>query len=158
ATPYLDEAERCHRVALMHEGIIHRTGTPAELREGLGLKRLEVQASDLSRAAAALSGRRGIADVQRFGDRLDVMVADVEAGGRAGGGVVGGGVREAGVARPCVRAAAPPLENPFVGARGEPGGETAAPPIPDGHRAESPAAGSAITAVDLRRVYGSSRL
>jgi ABC-2 type transport system ATP-binding protein len=30
ATPYLDEAERCHRVALMHLGKIHQTGTPAE--------------------------------------------------------------------------------------------------------------------------------
>ncbi len=35
ATPYLDEAERCHRVALMHQGEIHQTGTPAELRAGL---------------------------------------------------------------------------------------------------------------------------
>ena len=30
ATPYLDEAERCHKVALMHLGLIHQTGTPAE--------------------------------------------------------------------------------------------------------------------------------
>ena len=28
ATPYLDEAERCHRVALMHQGEIHDLGTP----------------------------------------------------------------------------------------------------------------------------------
>ena len=28
ATPYLDEAERCHRVALMHQGEIRQTGTP----------------------------------------------------------------------------------------------------------------------------------
>ena len=32
ATPYLDEAERCNRVALMHQGEIRQTGTPAELR------------------------------------------------------------------------------------------------------------------------------
>ena len=32
ATPYLDEAERCHRVALMHLGEIRQMGTPAELR------------------------------------------------------------------------------------------------------------------------------
>src|SRR5882672_5324154 len=31
ATPYLDEAERCHRVALMYQGEIRQTGTPAEL-------------------------------------------------------------------------------------------------------------------------------
>src|SRR5262249_57738645 len=32
ATPYLDEAERCHRVALMHQGQIQQIGAPAELR------------------------------------------------------------------------------------------------------------------------------
>ena len=50
ATPYLDEAERCHRVALMYDGAIQRTGTPAELRHGAGLERLEVRASNLGRA------------------------------------------------------------------------------------------------------------
>jgi ABC-2 type transport system ATP-binding protein len=108
ATPYLDEAERCHRVALMHEGRIRRTGTPAALRESLGLRRLEVRATDLRRAATALAGRPEIADVQRFGDRLDVMVRDVREGERA--------VREA-LARfdvRDVRAAAPTLENTFV--------------------------------------------
>src|SRR6185437_9422337 len=35
ATPYLDEAERCHRVALMHLGEIRELGTPDELRERL---------------------------------------------------------------------------------------------------------------------------
>src|SRR4030095_13040344 len=80
ATPYLDEAERCHRVALMHDGKIHRTGTPDEIREGLGLQRLEVQADDLGRAESTLSGQPGITDVQRFGDRLDVMVKDAKDG------------------------------------------------------------------------------
>src|SRR5262249_57975955 len=79
ATPYLDEAERCHRVALMHDGTIHRTGTPLELRQGLGLQRLEVQADDLSRAAASPSGRRGIPDIQRFCDRLGGMVPGGDA-------------------------------------------------------------------------------
>ena len=83
ATPYLDEAERCHRVALMHQGQLVRTGTPAEIRDGLGLARLEVRAPDLRAALTALSGRDGgIADVQRFGDRLDVMVRDPAEGER----------------------------------------------------------------------------
>src|SRR5262249_24890843 len=30
ATPYLDEAERCNRIALMHDGVIHDRGTPGE--------------------------------------------------------------------------------------------------------------------------------
>src|SRR5438128_6547616 len=107
ATPYLDEAERCHRVALMHDGRLHRTGTPAELRQSLGLERLEVRARHLPRAQAALGGRDGIADVQRFGDRLDVLVREVQSGERA--------VRDAlGDAVESVRAASPTLENTFV--------------------------------------------
>src|SRR2546425_6086792 len=60
ATPYLDEAERCHRVALMHEGRLHQVGTPAELRQSLGLQRLEVHAADLRRAETTLAERNGI--------------------------------------------------------------------------------------------------
>ena len=151
ATPYLDEAERCHRVALVHDGVIHRTGTPLELRQGLGLQRLEVQAGNLGRAAAGLSGRRGIADVQRFGDRLDVMVPDVEPGERT----VRAALTEARVEVTGVRAAAPTLENTFVAVLRGLQGETPVPPIPDGHRSRDAATGSAITAIDLRRVYGS---
>ena len=51
ATPYLDEAERCHRVALMHLGEIQQMGTPAELRSRLHAKRLELR--------TAKSGRSG---------------------------------------------------------------------------------------------------
>ena len=50
ATPYLDEAERCNRIALMYGGAIHKLGTPAELRDGLKLQRLELHAKDLSGA------------------------------------------------------------------------------------------------------------
>ena len=39
ATPYLDEAERCHRIALMHLGEIRQIGTPAEIRASLHAKR-----------------------------------------------------------------------------------------------------------------------
>src|SRR5260370_25734529 len=47
ATPYLDEAERCHRIALMHQGEIHQIGTPVEVRARLGAKRLELRTADL---------------------------------------------------------------------------------------------------------------
>ena len=150
ATPYLDEAERCHRVALMYDGRIHRTGTPAELRAGLGLERLEVRAADLRRAATALAGRAGIADVQRFGDRLDVMVPDAAAGERE----VRQALSEAGLAAANIRPATPTLENTFVAIlRGleeeRPVGE-----LP-GHRgAAASHAEVAIGARGLRKVYG----
>jgi len=55
STPYLDEAERCNRIALIHKGEIRKIGTPAELREGLGAKRLEVRVDNLSEAERVLS-------------------------------------------------------------------------------------------------------
>jgi ABC-2 type transport system ATP-binding protein len=150
ATPYLDEAERCHRVALMHEGRIHRTGPPAELRKSLGLERLEVRAGDLRRAQAALAGRAGIVDVQRFGDRLDVMVRDPDGGARA----VRESLSAARVAIQGVRAAAPTLENTFVSILRDLAGEAPIPEFP-GRREERPAdPGVAIGARDLRKVFG----
>src|SRR2546423_13661724 len=80
ATPYLDEAERCTRVALMHEGRLHQTGTPRELRNHLGLQRLVVRASKFSLAEDLLDETTGIDDAQRFGDHLDVMVKDAASG------------------------------------------------------------------------------
>jgi ABC-2 type transport system ATP-binding protein len=78
ATPYLDEAERCHRLALIHQGEIRQMGTPAELRTGLGLARLEIHTDALSEAQEVLARLAGpgseIADVQRFGDHLDLLV------------------------------------------------------------------------------------
>lgn len=83
ATPYLDEAERCHRIALMYGGEIHQNGTPSEVRASLRAKRLELRTPQLSRAEqvlSTLSGRDGvIIDVQRFGDRIDLLAKDPEA-------------------------------------------------------------------------------
>ncbi|MCI0547173.1 MAG: ATP-binding cassette domain-containing protein [Candidatus Rokubacteria bacterium] len=149
ATPYLDEAERCHRVALMHEGVIHRTGTPAALREGLGLRRLEVRAADLGRAEAVLGAQPGLADVQRFGDRLDVMVGDVVAGARA----VRAALLAAGLEPGEPRAAEATLENTFVAALRELEGPVAIPAFP-GRGAPRPGPGVAIGARGLRKVFG----
>ena len=82
ATPYLDEAERCRRIAFMHLGEILQLGTPAELCASLGAKRIELRTADLRKAQSSLSRDTGpdkeIIDVQRFGDRLDLLVHDPE--------------------------------------------------------------------------------
>lgn len=84
ATPYLDEAERCNRIALMYDGEIHQVGTLNELRESLGLQRLEVRTNDLQTAEKVLlkgiANSPNIADVQTFGDRLDVLVKSAVKG------------------------------------------------------------------------------
>jgi ABC-2 type transport system ATP-binding protein len=86
ATPYLDEAERCHRIALIYEGKIQQIGTLAELRASLDLHRLEVRAKNLPALEKALSVNsleKSISDVQFFGDRLDVLVTDIKKGTEA---------------------------------------------------------------------------
>ncbi|MEH1860584.1 MAG: ATP-binding cassette domain-containing protein [Nostoc sp.] len=84
ATPYLDEAERCDRVALMYEGQIQKIGTPAALCSSLGLHRLEVHTSNLQLSEQVLlqTAQANIVDVQTFGDRLDVLVKDITLGRR----------------------------------------------------------------------------
>src|SRR5262249_58334825 len=73
-------AERCHRVALMHRGTLHRVGAPANIKQSISSQRLELRTPDLAIAEQLLSGEArettDIKDVQRFGDRLDVLVAD----------------------------------------------------------------------------------
>jgi len=79
ATPYLDEAERCHRVALMERGQIFDIDTPARFRSKMGLTRLEVKVDPLEQAEDILAQSPEAADVQRFGDRLDVLAARPDA-------------------------------------------------------------------------------
>jgi ABC-2 type transport system ATP-binding protein len=126
ATPYLDEAERCHRVALMHDGQIHQVGTPPAIRTGLGLERLQVRSENLGQAEDALNAVAEIADVQRFGDRLDVMVRDAEMGTRATTKTL----TESGIAITEIKPTSPTLENAFVATLRQLGGELSTPAFP----------------------------
>jgi ABC-2 type transport system ATP-binding protein len=129
ATPYLDEAERCHRVALMHAGHIRRIATPAELRESLGLVRLELFTSRLADAERLLSQEAGdgpIADVQRFGDRLDLLVNRPEMAKQ----IVTKRMATAGLEVAEFRSDTPTLENVFVTTLRKLGEEIHAAPFP----------------------------
>lgn len=157
ATPYLDEAERCHRVALMHLGEIHQTGTPAALREQLGMKRLEVRTDNLGEAEDKLLARAGdnakgpVADVQRFGDRLDVLVRDPDAGRKA----VEDELSKAGLAVRDISATEPTLENTFVATLRGMGQESRSPAFPGRHAHRDLRDRVAIGAKDLSKRFGS---
>ena len=110
ATPYLDEAERCSHIALMYEGQIHQTGTPSEIRDSLGLTRLEVHSNDLVRAEEVLGRFPATRDVQRFGDRLDIMVRNAAEGESTVRTTLAG----AGIELIDIRPSTPTLENAFV--------------------------------------------
>lgn len=69
-TPYLDEAERCHRVALMDHGEILMCDSPGAIRGIISDTMLEVTCSPIRQARQILKSFPGINDVQSFGDRI----------------------------------------------------------------------------------------
>jgi ABC-2 type transport system ATP-binding protein len=154
ATPYLDEAERCHRVALIHLGEIRELGTPAELRERLGAKRLEIHTSDLQKAEDILSRESAkheqIFDVQRFGDRLDVIVPDPDSGRR----LVDERLRAEQLSAEVFRVDQPTLENAFVATLRAIGQEVQSPPYPGRHPHQDLRGKVAIGASSLTKRFG----
>jgi ABC-2 type transport system ATP-binding protein len=133
ATPYLDEAERCHRVAFIHGGLIQQIGTPAELRDSLGATRLELRTADLGAAEKALAPvcgpGRDVDDIQRFGDRLDLLVHDPDAATRT----VEATLAAAGLAVSDLSRDEPLLENVLVARLRSLGGEVRQVPFPGRH-------------------------
>ncbi len=75
-TPYLDEAERCTRVALMNEGKILMADTPQNLKQVMKGEIVELVCSDIRRAFTLLKQGNLVHEVQAFGDRLNIMVGD----------------------------------------------------------------------------------
>ena len=72
-TPYLDEAERCTRVALMDQGKILDLDTPKNLKEKKIGEVVEIITTDI-RVSYKLIKEHFNFDVQLFGDRLNVIV------------------------------------------------------------------------------------
>jgi ABC-2 type transport system ATP-binding protein len=79
STPYMDEAERCDRVALLHEGRVLACASPEELKRGLPGRLFTVAARPQRRAKEALRGVAGVRAVATFGDRLHVLTETDEA-------------------------------------------------------------------------------
>lgn len=155
ATPYLDEAERCYRVALMHAGEIRQLGTPAQLREALHAKRLEVRTGELARAEEMLSAvsgpERELMDVQRFGDRLDVLAHSPESAKA----VVQQTMRSANLRVEDIRVDEPTLENVFVANLRALGDEPSTAAFPRQRRPSGRHGEIAIGAGNLTRQFGS---
>jgi len=74
STPYLDEAERCGRVALLHEGRTLAVDEPSRLRTLIAGRIVEVMAPGRSDAAALARTLPGVNDVQVFGERLHLTL------------------------------------------------------------------------------------
>ena len=78
STPYMDEAERCSRVALMFEGRLMISDTPEHIKHLLEGDLLELRADRLREAHRILKELPGVLEIQTYGDLLHVFVDDAE--------------------------------------------------------------------------------
>lgn len=161
ATPYLDEAERCNRIALMYEGQIHEIGTLPQLRTNLGLQRLEIRTTGMApdkmlsmagceQALLPLlqADESQIADVQTFGDRLDVLVADPKQAETQ--------IRATLVGLPAagIQLTETTLENVFVARLRQQGSDPPFIPLPTATPTQLRPSTVAIGAQNLHKVFG----
>jgi len=83
STHYMDEAERCHRIAILDRGALVADGTPAELTDRLAGRVLLVVAPDPRRAQQVILGVDGVTSVAQVGTSLRVLVDDAGDGVRS---------------------------------------------------------------------------
>jgi ABC-2 type transport system ATP-binding protein len=76
STPYLDEAERCTRVALLHEGRVLALDEPARLRAAMPGRIVEVPAGSSPDLLDRIRQMPGVEDAQVFGERAHVRLAE----------------------------------------------------------------------------------
>jgi ABC-2 type transport system ATP-binding protein len=112
ATPYLDEAERCTRVAMLDRGRLLALDDPDRLRASLAGTLLEVVVPNPRAAVEALRSRAPEANVQVFGDRLHVWFNATEADPALR--LFNEIAVHAGVTPSSVRAITPSLEDVFI--------------------------------------------
>jgi ABC-2 type transport system ATP-binding protein len=110
STAYLDEAERCNRVALIHNGRVLTVGTPAEVKQLMRGTLLEIRLAEPRRATAVLRERMPDCTVGLFGDKVHLVAEQAEAAGVRAEQVLAA----AGLRVESVRAIEPGLEDVFV--------------------------------------------
>ena len=76
STHYMDEAERCHRLAILDRGVKVADGTPQELQANTGMHTVEVTADDPYHAQEALYCVEHIRSVTQLGVRLRVLIPE----------------------------------------------------------------------------------
>ena len=75
-THYMDEAERCHKLAIMEAGKMRADGSPEELMQNMGVHIVEVKASGLRELKARLLEKEQIRSTAQLGIRLRVLIYD----------------------------------------------------------------------------------
>ena len=76
STHYMDEAERCHRLAILDHGVKVADGSPQELQDSTGMNIVEVLADDPYRAQSVIKQIPVVASVTQLGIRLRVLIPE----------------------------------------------------------------------------------
>lgn len=158
ATPFLDEAERCSRIALMYQGKVHQSGSPEELQTALALRRLEItlQNSNSEEIRGLKIGELSeqivlsdnIVDVYPFGDHIEVLAKDATSALNQIESFCGGGQLNC-------HESTPTMENVFVMRLRELGLKELTPPqFPAVNLSVQSGDTSAISAKNLVKRYG----
>jgi ABC-2 type transport system ATP-binding protein len=72
STAYLDEAERCTRIGLIHRGNILMVDEPARIKESLDMPMIEITSPDTRAAKKIVTAIHGVISVSTYGDRLHI--------------------------------------------------------------------------------------
>ena len=111
STHYMDEAERCHRIAILDRGVLVADGTPLDLTGALAGRSIVVHAVQPRRAQQVLVGSPGVLSVAQVGNTLRVLAA----GNHDAAARLRDALRAAGVEADVVQGE-PNLEDVFVSA------------------------------------------
>jgi len=109
STSYLDEAERCSRVGLIHEGSLLVTDNPTNIRKSLPDRMFQLGTDDSRTAALLLRALPGVQQVSVYGDRIHIAVREIDVAEWAIGELERNGIRVRGQ-----REIVPSLEDIFV--------------------------------------------
>lgn len=121
STAYLDEAERCHRVALLNEGKLLFCDTPANLKARMGKGVLSIPSAEPRELRTALEGAEGILSLVTTGDGVHLVVDDLARRQRE----FAERLRQAAVSFDAMQSVPPTIEDLFVDAVSHPGGHNA---------------------------------
>ncbi len=115
STAYLDEAERAHRVGLLHRGRLLAVGTPDEVKRLMRGTILEIRAAEPRKATALLRERLPGIPVGLFGDRVHIVADDPATVAKQAADLLVG----AGLKAEEIRRIEPALEDVFISVLGD---------------------------------------
>ncbi|MDX1674743.1 MAG: ABC transporter ATP-binding protein [Longimicrobiales bacterium] len=108
STHYMEEAEYCHRLALMNRGELIALDAPASLRASVELPLYRVTVAEPARAVAALQGADDVLEAAMFGRTLHVLTEREDEGG------IRSALEAEGLEPQSLDRASPSLEDVFV--------------------------------------------